>query len=194
MPIPPTALMAILLAALFVAGPVPVSAQVETQVAAVARPSSERVKLPQAKPSKPAKPSRIAKTSGKAKASKSAKAPKTLRSAHMDPGRPCGGADVAPYRQSGRAHYYGVRHHGQRTANGEEFDMGALTAAHLTLPFGTRVRVTNVSNGRSVVVRINDRHARRTPKIIDLSRGAADSLGFRRKGVTMVRLAAVCGG
>jgi rare lipoprotein A len=111
----------------------------------------------------------------------------------MDPSRPCGGESLLPYRQSGRAHYYGIRHQGLRTASGEAFDMNGMTAAHLTLPLGTRVRVTNVSNGRSVVVRINDRHARGTAKVIDLSRGAAERLGFRRKGVTRVRLAAVCG-
>ena len=71
--------------------------------------------------------------------------------------------------------------------------MQAMTAAHLSLPLGTRIKVTNVSNGRSVMVRVNDRHARHTPKVIDLSRGAADKLGFRRQGVTTVRIAAVCG-
>jgi|JI10StandDraft_1071094.scaffolds.fasta_scaffold51205_4 rare lipoprotein A len=159
-PIPPTALVAILLMALCVLGPV--SAIAETQIAAVPSPSPERAVMPRSKPTR------------------------------MDPSRPCGGERLLPYRQSGRAHYYGPRHQGQRTANGETFDMEAKTAAHLSLPFGTRVRVTNVSNGRSVVVRINDRHARRTTKIIDLSRGAADDLGFRRKGVTTVRLQAVC--
>ncbi|BBK34949.1 hypothetical protein STAQ_00270 [Allostella sp. ATCC 35155] len=142
----------------------PAFASAKTQVAAVPRPNLERAVIPRSKPTR------------------------------MDPSRPCGGERLLPFRQSGRAHYYGVRHQGQRTANGETFDMNGLTAAHLSLPFGTKVRVTNVANGRSVVVRINDRHARRTVKIIDLSRGAAEDLGFRRKGVTTVRLQAVCRG
>ncbi len=140
-----------------------VPAMAETQIAAIPRKPSEPATLPRSKPTR------------------------------MDPARPCGGGNLLPYRQSGRAHYYGSRHHGQRTASGERFDMRGMTAAHLSLPLGTKVKVTNVANGRSVVVRINDRHARHTPKMIDLSQGAADSLGFRRKGVAAVRITAVCG-
>ncbi|MGE0714110.1 MAG: septal ring lytic transglycosylase RlpA family protein [Alphaproteobacteria bacterium] len=108
-----------------------------------------------------------------------------------DPARPCG---AVPYRQTGRAYFYGARHDGRRTANGETFDMDAMTAAHRSLPFGTRINVTNLSNGRSVVVRVTDRHAPRSRQAIDLSRGAAERLGFRRKGTTTVRISAVCRG
>jgi len=73
----------------------------------------------------------------------------------------------------GLGSYYGEYFHGQRTANGEFFDMNEMTAAHRTLPFGTIVRVTNFSNGLSVVVRINDRGPFRRRRIIDLSYGAA---------------------
>ncbi|HSV83708.1 MAG TPA: septal ring lytic transglycosylase RlpA family protein, partial [Ramlibacter sp.] len=67
----------------------------------------------------------------------------------------------------GRASWYGPKLHGRRTSSGERFDMNDLTAAHKTLPFGTRVRVRNVANGREVVVRINDRAPRMRDRIID---------------------------
>ena len=79
---------------------------------------------------------------------------------------------------TGVASWYGPNFHGKRTANGERYDMNALTAAHPSLPFGTVVRVRSLVNGRTVDVRINDRgpHIRR--RIIDLSRGAANALGL----------------
>lgn len=89
---------------------------------------------------------------------------------------------------SGKASYYG---YGGRTANGERHDARAMTAAHRTLPFGTKVRVTNKANGRSVVVRINDRGPFVRGRVIDVSTGAADVLGFRSRGVTTVDLAVV---
>lgn len=79
----------------------------------------------------------------------------------------------------------------QRTASGETFDKGALTAAHKTLPFNTRVRVTHLSNGRSVVVRINDRGPFTPGRIIDLSDAAADVIGMRSNGLARVRLEVV---
>lgn len=79
--------------------------------------------------------------------------------------------------------------HSQRTANGERFNPGELTAAHRTLPFGTRVRVTNLRNGKSVVVRINDRGPYIRGRIIDLSRAAARELDFTDHGLTRVSLA-----
>lgn len=88
----------------------------------------------------------------------------------------------------GRASWYGGKFHGRRTANGERFDMDDLTAAHRTLPFGTKVRVTNARNGRSVVVRINDRGPFIGGRVIDLSRGAADAIGMVRTGVAPVRI------
>ena len=88
----------------------------------------------------------------------------------------------------GVASYYGRRFHGRQTANGERFDMNALTAAHKTLPFGSRVRVTNPRNGRSVVVRINDRGPFVRGRHIDLSRAAAEQIGIIRSGHGTVEL------
>jgi len=80
------------------------------------------------------------------------------------------------------ASYYGRRFHGRLTANGERFDMNAMTAAHKTLPFGTRLRVTYPRTGRSVVVRINDRGPFIRGRDIDLSRGAAERIGLIQQG------------
>jgi rare lipoprotein A len=88
----------------------------------------------------------------------------------------------------GQASWYGAQFQGRRTASGEVFDMSELTAAHQTLPFGTQVRVTNPRNGRSVIVRINDRGPYSGQRIIDLSRMAAELLGLRAKGVGRVRI------
>jgi rare lipoprotein A len=77
---------------------------------------------------------------------------------------------------TGIASYYGKEFHGRKTANGETFDMNAMTAAHRTLPFGTMVRVTNLANDQSVTVRINDRGPFIKGRIIDLSYGAAKSI------------------
>jgi rare lipoprotein A len=94
--------------------------------------------------------------------------------------------------QLGLASYYGPGFHGEDTASGEEFDQRAMTAAHRTLPMGTVVRVTNLENGRSVVVRINDRgpYGRnyRNGTIIDLSKGAARRLRFLEDGLVRVRV------
>jgi len=76
------------------------------------------------------------------------------------------------------ASYYGKELAGRRTASGERFNPGAMTAAHRTLPFGTRVRVTNIHNGRSVIVRINDRGPFVKGRSIDLSSGAARAIGM----------------
>jgi rare lipoprotein A len=86
----------------------------------------------------------------------------------------------------GQASWYGARFHGRKTASGERFDMRGLTAAHRALPFGTRVKVTNVANGRSVVVRINDRGPWSRRRIIDLSRAAAERIGMITSGVAQV--------
>ena len=91
-------------------------------------------------------------------------------------------------RQQGRASWYGPRFHGRRTASGERFNQSAHTAAHRNLPFGTRVKVTNLRNNRSVVVRINDRGPYVGGRIIDLSRAAAESIGMRGSGTAPVRL------
>ncbi len=90
---------------------------------------------------------------------------------------------------TGIASYYGARFHGRRTANGERFDMHALTAAHKTLPFGTKVEVTNPRNGKTVTVRINDRGPYAHGRTIDLSRAAAQSIGIVQRGHGKVELA-----
>ncbi|WP_375057936.1 septal ring lytic transglycosylase RlpA family protein [Zobellella sp. DQSA1] len=98
-------------------------------------------------------------------------------------------APVKPYYSAeGRASFYGHPHHGRKTASGERFNKNALTAAHKTLPFGSRVRVTNLNNQRSVVVRINDRGPYTRGRIIDLSEQAARELNMLRAGVAPVRL------
>ncbi len=89
----------------------------------------------------------------------------------------------------GIASWYGEAHHGRKTASGERFNMHALTAAHRTLPLGTRVRVTNLANGRVVEVRINDRGPSIPNRIIDLSYGAARALEAVGAGVFRVRIA-----
>jgi len=89
---------------------------------------------------------------------------------------------------SGKASYYGNKHHNKLTASGERFDQGALTAAHRTLPFGTMVRVTNTRNGKGVVVRINDRGPYVRGRIIDLSKAAFERIASTRAGVVPVRL------
>jgi len=88
----------------------------------------------------------------------------------------------------GTASYYGRRFNGSRTASGETFDMRAFTAAHRTLPFGSKVRVTNLENDRSVVVRINDRGPFSRKRLIDLSRAAAEEIGLVERGHGTVRL------
>lgn len=94
------------------------------------------------------------------------------------------------HAQSGIASYYGKAHHGKRTASGVRFDQNAMTAAHPTLPFGTRVKVTHVGSNRSIVVTINDRLPSRR-RIIDLSYGAAQQLGMIRQGIAQVVLTPV---
>ena len=88
----------------------------------------------------------------------------------------------------GMASWYGPGFHGRRTANGERFNQNALTAAHKSLPFGTKVKVTNLRNGQSVVVRINDRGPFIRGRVIDLSAGAAKAIGAHSSGVAQVSL------
>ena len=88
----------------------------------------------------------------------------------------------------GMASFYGAGFDSLRTASGERFDMRRMTAAHRWLPFGTRVRVTNLHNGRQVVVRINDRGPFIKGRLVDLSYAAARRLGMVRRGVGRVRL------
>ena len=90
--------------------------------------------------------------------------------------------------QTGIASWYGKEHQGQPTANGEIYDPNHLTAAHATLPMNTRVRVTHVATGRTVIVRINDRGPYVAGRIIDVSEKAAELLGFKTRGLATVRL------
>ena len=96
-------------------------------------------------------------------------------------------ADV-PFRQKGAASWYGRQFHGNRTASGEIYDMFAMTAAHPTLPIPSYVRVTNPRNGRSVIVRVNDRGPFKDSRIIDLSYGAATKLGIAAAGTGEVEI------
>ena len=90
---------------------------------------------------------------------------------------------------TGEASYYADRFAGKRTASGEAYDPSDFTAAHRSLPFGTRVRVTNAASGRSVVVRINDRGPWDKSRLIDISRAAASEIGLVRRGRGTVSLA-----
>ena len=114
--------------------------------------------------------------------------PQPRPSGPSTPARPGTKAPAAPTVLMGKASWYGDAHHGQRTASGERYDMTAMTAAHRTLPFGTRVRVTNVANGKSVVVRVNDRGPFVAGRIIDLSRAAAQEVEVLGTGLFTVRL------
>ena len=98
---------------------------------------------------------------------------------------------VQPFRQSGLASWYGKRYHGQKTSSGETYDMYAMTAAHPTLPIPSYVRVTNVANRKSVVVRINDRGPFKSERVIDLSYVAAYKLGFIQSGQARVEVEAI---
>ncbi|UBS31884.1 septal ring lytic transglycosylase RlpA family protein [Altererythrobacter sp. N1] len=103
------------------------------------------------------------------------------------------GDDAGQVIGSGIASYYGRKFNGRPTASGERFDMNALTAAHKTLPFGSKVRVTNPRNGKSVVVRINDRGPYSHGRLIDLSRAAASEIGLVGPGSGTVELALLDG-
>jgi rare lipoprotein A len=92
------------------------------------------------------------------------------------------------YAQTGTASWYGPQFHGQQTANGEVYDQEAMTAAHPTLPLNSLVQVTNLENGREVIVRVNDRGPFVGARLIDLSHGAAVALGFERQGQARVHV------
>tara|TARA_B000000532_G_scaffold147162_1_gene118267 strand:- start:191 stop:730 length:540 start_codon:yes stop_codon:yes gene_type:complete len=89
---------------------------------------------------------------------------------------------------TGEASWYGPGFYGNRTANGEVYKPGTMTAAHRTLPFGTKVRVTNLWNGRTAVIRINDRGPFIDHRVIDLGHGAASDLGLTASGIAQVKL------
>ncbi|MGZ8435541.1 MAG: septal ring lytic transglycosylase RlpA family protein [Candidatus Binatia bacterium] len=97
-------------------------------------------------------------------------------------------SEPAPSDQTGLAAFYHATLQGRRTANGESFDHNGLTAAHKTLPFGTLVRVINLRNYKSVIVRVNDRGPKQPGRVIDLTHRAARILGFMQKGMAKVVL------
>ena len=98
-------------------------------------------------------------------------------------------ADAAPaWTQNGKVSWYGPGFHGRRTANGEIFDTNEMTMAHRSLAFDTKVRVTNLDNGRSIIVRVNDRGPYVGGRIADLSHAAASRLGFVEDGVVRARI------
>lgn len=94
------------------------------------------------------------------------------------------------FTDTGLASFYGRAHAGKRTASGERFDHRDLTAAHRTLAFGTRLRVTNLANGRAVTVEVTDRGPHIKKRIIDISLAAAQALHMQKKGITRVRIEA----
>ena len=99
--------------------------------------------------------------------------------------------DARGYSEKGLASWYGEDFHGKKTANGETYDMFAMTAAHKTLPLGTRVKVTNLQNGKSIFLRINDRGPFVSGRIIDLSFTSANELGVVGPGTALVNVTAV---
>ena len=100
-------------------------------------------------------------------------------------------APASGWTEDGQASWYGSQYHGRLTASGETFDMGSMTAAHKSLPFGTWVEVENLSNGKTVRVRINDRGPFAEDRVIDLASAAADQLVFVSSGVVQVRLTVI---
>src|SRR5512132_2644954 len=94
----------------------------------------------------------------------------------------------AVYVQRGEASWYGPGFHGRKTASGERFNQYELTAAHKKLPLGTKATVTNLKNGKTIQVEINDRGPYARGRIIDLSKAAADRLGMKKAGTTPVRV------
>lgn len=100
----------------------------------------------------------------------------------------CASSAPALAQNSGHVSYYGSELAGRKTASGERFNPGGMTAAHRTLPFGTRLKLTNVTNGRSAVVRINDRGPFVRGRVLDVSKGAAQVLGFVGQGTATLRI------
>ena len=116
---------------------------------------------------------------------RSAEATGTTRAAHA--------TTTGKHVQIGYASWYGAQHSGHRTASGEPYDPQLLTAAHPTLPLHSMVRVTNMANGLSVDVRVNDRGPFRGHRVIDLSQNAAATIGLKRRGVAKVKVEPLTG-
>lgn len=92
------------------------------------------------------------------------------------------------FKQQGISSWYGTPFHGRKTASGETFNMHSLTAAHRTLPLGSKVKVTNTSNGKSVILKINDRGPFHGNRVLDVSKAAATQLGMLSKGTSHVSI------
>jgi len=109
----------------------------------------------------------------------------------------CAGAPVrndanrTGYTESGQASFYALKYHRRKTASGERLDQNALTAAHRTLPFGTKIKVTNLENGKSVTVRINDRGPFVKGRVVDLTQTAFKKIGRLESGVIAVVIEAL---
>jgi rare lipoprotein A len=101
------------------------------------------------------------------------------------------GAPSSSYVQVGKASYYGDEFHGKKTASGEIYNKWALTCAHKKIPFGTKLRITNLENKKSVVVKVNDRGPFIRGRIIDLSYAAAKKIGMIKHGVVKVKIEVV---
>ena len=97
-------------------------------------------------------------------------------------------AQTGTFVEAGKASFYHDKFNGRKTANGERFNQKALTCAHRTLPFGTKLKVTNLKNGKTVIVTVNDRGPFKKGRLIDMSKKAATELGFVRDGVTSVAI------
>lgn len=96
--------------------------------------------------------------------------------------------EVSNFKQVGKASWYGANLHGRKTSTGERFNMNALTAAHRSLPLPSYVRVTNLANNKSIIVRVNDRGPFHGGRVMDLSKGAAQQLGFLSQGSANIRI------
>jgi len=181
-----------------------IDAQKSAQRRAQAKSSTRKPKATKRTASKPKtvkraarKPKTVKRTASKVK---QAKKPQSSNSSNK---KPSGKADkgykvlgkwyyplatAKGYNQTGSASWYGKRFHGGPTASGETFDMNALTGAHTTLPFNSKVKVTNLATGANVELRINDRGPFTEGRLIDVSAAAAERLGFNGKGEIKVRI------
>ncbi|SDO87573.1 rare lipoprotein A [Paracidovorax cattleyae] len=155
------------------------------------KPPAERPARPAARPSRSPAPApapaqdAVAPERAPADRPKEPRVPEDERSSGTGFGL---GGELAGFGEEGMASWYGARFHSRRTASGERFDMNDFTAAHRTLPFGTRVCVRSLVTGRSVQVRINDRGPHSPGRIVDLSRAAAQSLGLLGLGIKPVAI------
>lgn len=165
------------------------AAKVATAPAKQKTATKVKSKKPASFASEDAAPVTVKKTKKIAKAQDADEAPvaKPKKKAKVAAKKNSDGDTGGKSYQSGVASWYGGYFHGRTTANGEKYNQWAMTAAHKTLPFGTRVKVTNTRNGDSVIVRINDRGPFIAGRIIDLSKAAANDIGM--SGVAPVKVA-----